>query len=68
MSDYGKKQIIRYINGSSGQVEIYPQDIARIWVKPEKAYKVKNVAAKFRDACDSYKKFTQEIKKALSSV
>lgn len=34
MSEMGQKQITRYINGSSGQVEIYPQDIARIWVKP----------------------------------
>jgi len=68
MSEQGQKQIIRYINGSSGQVEIYPQDIARIWIKPASKKHIKKVATDFKDACNSYKKFKQDIKKALSSV
>ncbi|QDP24300.1 hypothetical protein [Bradyrhizobium cosmicum] len=32
LSTQGQRQIYRYINGSSGQVEIYPVDIARLWV------------------------------------
>ena len=68
MSDMGQKQIIRYINGSSGQVEIYPQDIGRIWVKPASNKKIAKIAKEFRDACNSYNKFKQDIKKALSSV
>ena len=68
MSEMGQKQIIRYINGSSGQVEIYPQDIGRIWIKPASKEKMKNVANGFRAACDSYNNFTKDIKKALSKV
>jgi hypothetical protein len=68
MSDMGQKQITRYINGSSGQVEIYPQDIARIWVKPASKNKIEQIAKDFRNACESYNKFKQDIKKALSSV
>lgn len=68
MSDMGQKQITRYINGSSGQVEIYPQDIARIWIKPASEKKIAKVAKEFKGACNSYNKFKQDIKKALSSV
>lgn len=68
MSEMGQKQITRFINGSSGQVEIYPQDIARIWIKPASTEKIKKIATEFRDACNSYNKFKQDIKKALSSV
>lgn len=68
MSEMGQKQISRYINGSSGQVEIYPQDIARIWVKPATTEKIAKIAKGFREACNSYNKFKQDIKKALSSV
>lgn len=68
MSEMGQKQITRYINGSSGQVEIYPQDIARIWIKPATPAKIKKIASELRDACNSYNKFKQDIKKALSSV
>lgn len=31
-TDDGQHQIYRYVNGSSGQVEIYPQDIGRLWI------------------------------------
>ena len=68
MSDYGQKQIFRYINGSSGQVEIYPQDIARIWIKPVCGKKQKKIANDFREACNKYNTFKQDIKKALSSI
>ncbi|WP_307941894.1 hypothetical protein [Pseudomonas mosselii] len=68
MSDDGQKQIFRYINGSSGQVEIYPQDIGRIWIKPASDEKIKDVSVRFRLACESYKQFKQDIKRALSLV
>lgn len=68
MSNDGQKQMIRYINGSSGQVEIYPQDIGRIWIKPATQEKIKDVSIRFRLACESYKQFKQDIKKALSLV
>ena len=68
MSDMGQKQITRYINGSSGQVEIYPQDIGRIWIKPAPREKITMIAKDFRNACNSYNKFKHDIKKALSSV
>jgi hypothetical protein len=45
LSDLGQRQIYRYINGSSGQVEIYPQDLARIWIKPPKSTSHKKAIA-----------------------
>lgn len=68
MSDFGQRQIIRYINGSSGQVEIYPQDIGRIWIKPASEEKIKKIACNFRNACDQYNAFTLDIKRALNAV
>jgi type I restriction enzyme M protein len=68
LSDDGQKQIYRYINGSSGQVEIYPQDIARIWMKPLNKTKISNVASTFRDACIKHDEFQKELKKSLSLV
>lgn len=68
MSDLGQKQIVRYINGSSGQVEIYPQDIGRIWIRKPTSAKIKSVASEFRRACEKYDAFKKEIKMALNGV
>lgn len=68
MSDYGQKQISRYINGSSGQVEIYPQDISRIWVSYPTTAELNQVANHFRLACEKYDSFKVELKKSLSSI
>ena len=42
-SPEGQAQIYRYINGSSGQVEIYPQDIQRLWIRPASQEKMEQI-------------------------
>lgn len=68
LSNDGQKQIYRYINGSSGQVEIYPQDIGRIWIKPMNDKEITQIATKFRDACNKHDEFQRELKQSLSLV
>jgi len=68
LSSDGQKQIYRYINGSSGQVEVYPQDIARLWVNEASATMVKSVAVAFRAACEKHDSFTKDLKTALSML
>lgn len=69
LSELGQRQLYRYINGSSGQVEIYPQDIARIWVKPAKSQShKKNVANALRSAAALHLDFYKSLQKALASV
>lgn len=69
LSDLGQRQLYRYINGSSGQVEIYPQDIARIWVKPPKsAFHKKFVADSLRTAAALHLDFYKKLQTALASV
>ena len=66
LSDEGQNQLYRYINGSSGQVELYPQDIGRVWVskKPEKD--MKRVVGEFRSACTKHDEFYVDLKASLS--
>jgi hypothetical protein len=68
LSDQGQNQIYRYINGSSGQVEIYPQDIARLWIPPKAKADVRAIANKLRDACTKHSKFFTDMKAALSML
>lgn len=68
MTEDGQKQIYRYINGSSGQVEIYPQDIARIWIKPASDEKVVRVHQKYQKACRTHDEFYRDLLKALDEV
>lgn len=68
LSDAGQKQIYRYINGSSGQVEIYPQDIARLWIRDASDEVMTQIADDFRSACIKHYQFQRELKKALSQV
>lgn len=68
LTEAGQNQIYRYINGSSGQVEIYPQDISRIWVKPADATKVHNVFTEFRGACDKHDEFFRDLTAALHKI
>lgn len=67
-SDQGQNQIYRYINGSSGQVEIYPQDVARLWVPPQTPTSMKNIADKLRAACSKHSEFYQDMRVALSTL
>jgi hypothetical protein len=69
LSDLGQRQLYRYINGSSGQVEIYPQDLARIWVKPPKsAAHKKTVAENMRTAAALHLDFYRKLQAALTAV
>ena len=68
LSENGQRQIYRYINGSSGQVEIYPQDIARIWVKNENVDKIAKVAEQYKSACEKHEQFQKDLKAALYLV
>lgn len=68
LSADGQNQLYRYINGSSGQVEIYPQDIERIWIKPATTDLERNIADTFRFACDKHDEFYRDLKKALNLV
>ena len=67
MSEQGQRQIYRYINGSSGQVEIYPQDIERLWIPGATDQIIKNIADKFRSAIKKYEEFQKELVGALSA-
>jgi restriction endonuclease S subunit len=68
LSEEGQNQIYRFINGSSGQVEIYPQDIARLWVPVKSNSHVKEVAQTFKNAVGEHRSFYSNLKKALRSV
>jgi hypothetical protein len=68
MTDEGQNQIYRYVNGSSGQVEIYPQDIERIWVKPATKEKIHKIYNKYKDACDKHDQFYRNLLSALNEV
>ena len=57
LTETGQNQIYRYINSSSGQVEIYPQDISRIWVKPASRETVTEVQRQFSSACKQHDRF-----------
>jgi hypothetical protein len=68
LSDDGQKQLYRYINGSSGQVELYPQDIARVWVPGASTAKRDKIAGEFRKACEKHYEFYKDMRRALSLV
>lgn len=68
LSEDGQRQIYRYINGSSGQVEIYPQDIERIWIKPASVEVIQDVARTFKSACIQHDEFRRNIKIALGKL
>lgn len=69
LSELGQLQMYRYINGSSGQVEIYPQDIARVWVKPAASTaKAKAVADGLRAAASLHSEFYKKLRAALSAI
>jgi type I restriction enzyme M protein len=68
LSDDGQRQLYRYINGSSGQVEIYPQDIERVWVKPATPNAMKEIGLRFREACEKHDTFARDLKTALNLI
>ena len=68
MTETGQNQIYRYINGSSGQVEIYPQDIARIWVKPASSEVIEEVYKNYKNACDKHDEFYRDLTAALHKI
>ncbi|KAA6462033.1 hypothetical protein DYQ86_10430 [Acidobacteria bacterium AB60] len=68
LSKNGQLQLYRYINGSSGQVEIYPQDIERVWIKPAVPDVVKEVGAKLKKAAARHRQFAESMQKALATI
>lgn len=68
LSETGQRQLYRYINGSSGQVEIYPQDIERIWIKPAQVERMKKVGKTLQLACERHDEFYRDLRAALSMV
>jgi hypothetical protein len=68
LSANGQLQLYRYINGSSGQVEIYPQDIERVWVKPAAPEVMKEVGQKLSKAATRHRQFAESMQKALASI
>lgn len=61
MSPEGQNQIYRYINGSSGQVEIYPQDIERLWIPGSNDQTIEEVSMSYQNAVKKYEEFQLEI-------
>lgn len=68
LSEEGQNQIYRYINGSSGQVEIYPQDIARLWIPGADEEVVKSISKSFQSAVLKYEEFQSELSSTLSQL
>ena len=64
----GQNQLYRYINGSSGQVEIYPQDISRIWIAPASPEKIVRIATAFKNACNKQDEFYRDLTAAVNEV
>ena len=64
----GQNQLYRYINGSSGQVEIYPQDISRVWIAPATREKVNKIAKAFKNACEKHDEFYRDLTATLNVV
>lgn len=57
LTEPGQHQIYRFINGSSGQVEIYPDDIARLVIPKSTPEVMDKVAQTLKEACSSFEKF-----------
>ena len=64
-SDNAQRQIYRYINGSSGQVEIYPQDLERIWIPKVSDKKMKQISSRYQQATKEYDNFRANLNRAL---
>jgi restriction endonuclease S subunit len=68
LSTQGQNQLYRYINGSSGQVEIYPQDIARVWIPPKSESAMKGIANSLRSAVKKHEEFYSEMRSTLNAI
>jgi hypothetical protein len=66
LSPDGQRQLYRYINGSSGQVELYPQDIGRVWVPHRSAARQQLIGDEFKKACEKHYSFFKDMRRALS--
>ena len=68
LTEDGQNQMYRYINGSSGQVEIYPQDISRIWIAPATQEKRDSISSSFKKACIKHDEFYRDLTATLNAV
>ena len=64
----GQHQIYRYINGSSGQVEIYPQDLARLIIPKRPGDEMKKIAEQLQVACGHFEKFRAHLGTAIAEA
>jgi hypothetical protein len=68
LSEDGQNQLYRYVNGSSGQVELYPQDIGRVWVPDPGSERQEKIGEAFKKACEKHYDFFKDMRKALSLI
>lgn len=66
LTSSGQHQLYRYINGSSGQVEIYPQDIGRLWIPRREAEAMKGIAEALEKAANRFEAFRTQMGSALA--
>lgn len=66
LTENGQHQLYRYINGSSGQVEIYPQDIARLWIPKRSDGDMKSIGKSLREGCEQFEAFRTQMGKTLA--
>lgn len=62
----GQHQLYRFINGSSGQVEIYPQDIARVWIPRRSDAEMAAIGSSLKEACKRFEEFQTLLGKTLA--
>lgn len=68
LSDPGQHQIYRYINGSSGQVEIYPQDLARLVIPKLPCEQMEQIAKRLQTACSHFAQFRDHLGGAIAEA
>lgn len=66
LTEAGQHQLYRYINGSSGQVEIYPQDISRLWIPRQSAQRQSDTSSALQQACEQFELFRESMRLSLS--
>lgn len=66
LTDPGQHQLYRYINGSSGQVEIYPQDISRLWIPLADPAEMATIGNALATACQAFETFRAQMGNALA--
>ncbi|AGG66216.1 restriction endonuclease subunit S [Corynebacterium callunae] len=61
LTNAGQHQIYRYINGSSGQVEIYPQDFERLVIPKASTKEISEIGNQLKLACTHFESFRTHL-------